>query len=121
MIEITLPWPNKILNPNARPNRYEKAAATRSARRNAWAITFGDGFQEHEYTEDTKFVLQTTFCPPDKRRRDLYDNMPRMCKAYVDGIFDCLELDDWQIKRTISEWGDVTPGGKVILRLEEMK
>lgn len=121
MIEITLPWPDKRLSPNARVNWREKARVTAGARRLAWAIAFDDGLKEHEYTEDTKFVSRTTFCPPDKRRRDLYENMPRSCKAYIDGIFDCLELDDWQIKRTINEWGEVAKGGKVVLTLEEME
>jgi len=29
-------------------------------------------------------------------------------------------MDDSRIRRTVLEWGDVTPGGKVVLTLEEM-
>ncbi len=120
MIEIELPWPDKRLNPNVKLNRYRKAEATAEARAEGKVIAKNNGLMEHEYTKDTKFMATTTYYPPDRRKRDIYENMPRMMKAFVDGIFDCLELDDCQIKVALNWWGEVVRGGRVTLRLEEV-
>ena len=120
MIEVTLPWPDKRLNPNVKLNRYRKAEATAESRAEGKVIAKNNGLMEHEYTKDTKFMVTTAFYPPDRRKRDIYENMPRTLKPYIDGIFDCLELDDCQIRVTMNWWGEVVKGGKVVLRLEEL-
>ena len=118
MIEITLPWPDKRLSPNAR-NRWAKIKATKQARRDGFYLTLS-------WTSGMKFFApdvikaQYTFYPPDRRRRD-QDNFSAMMKAYQDGIADALGVDDSYFEMEKPIWGDVTPGGKVVLRLEEMK
>ena len=125
MIEISLPWPDKRLSPNARPNRFEKAAAAKTAREQglygALEITYiwpKDKAPPFKPLPE-QFEAQYTFHPPDRRHRDI-DNVYSSCKNFQDGVCDALEIDDSRIKRTILEWGEVVKGGKVVLTLEEL-
>jgi crossover junction endodeoxyribonuclease RusA len=119
MIEITLPWPDKVLNPNVKKSWYVKNRAAREAREIGLGITFGvmDGQDVPE--PNVECEAQYMFYPPDRRKRDI-DNCLAMMKPYQDGICDALGVDDSLIKRTVLEWGEVVKGGKVVLRLEEM-
>ena len=117
MIEITLPWPDKRLSPNARVHWREKSKVATEYRSHAFTEVIVkrlrealNGYQQASYI----------FHPPDRRRRDI-DNCHSMMKAAQDGVCQALNIDDSRIKRTVLEWGDVTPGGKVVLTLEEME
>ena len=118
MIEITLPWPDKRLNPNIKVHWRVKYAAGQEAHKQGYLVALEKGL----YDLDTliNFEAIYNFYPPDRRRRD-QDNHLGMMKNYVDGIFHYMRMDDSRIKRTVLEWGEVTPGGKVVLTLEEMK
>ena len=123
MIEIELPWPDKRLNPNARPNRYEKAGIVRTARDEACYLTMDAKQKLSDWYSSGlpyRIVAQYTFYPPDKRHRDI-DNALSMNKAAQDGVFTALGIDDECIKRTILEWGEVVRGGRVTLRLEVLE
>ena len=119
MIEITLPWPDKALNPNSR-NRWAKIKATKQARHDAYWLTLQTCPLVFNL-KDRSFEACLTYYPPDWRKRDILDNLPSSMKPYIDGVCDLLNIDDSQIRRTINEWGEVVKGGKVVLRLEEMK
>ena len=122
MIEITLPWPDKRLSPNSRKGWRAKAAAAKEAKEIAcftpisYPAKFFAAVTPSMYEWEAKYI----FYQPDKRKRDI-DNCLSMMKPYQDGVCSAMQIDDSRIKRTVLEWGDVTPGGKVILRLEEMK
>ncbi len=118
MITIELPWPDKALNPNAR-NRWAKIKATKEARSIGYCEAYMKGYHRQYEGAVCQLQLSRTFHPPDRRRRD-EDNHVSMLKGYQDGIFECLWIDDSSIKRTITEWGEVVKGGKVVLTLEEM-
>ena len=119
MIEITLPWPDKRLSPNARVHWREKAGAADEAHRAGYLVALAT--EDLPYVLDgLSYVVSYEFCPPDRRRRD-QDNYLGMMKNYVDGVFHYLRSDDSRIKRTVLEWGEVVKGGKVVLRLEEME
>ena len=120
MIEITLPWPDKRLNPNVKLHWREKADAQVEARAIGFCETYLGGHHRQYEGADCQLQLSRTFHPPDRRRRD-EDNHVSMLKGYQDGIFECLWIDDSRIKRTINDWGEVVKGGKVVLRLEEME
>ena len=119
MITIELPWPDKRLNPNSR-NRWAKMVAKKEARDIGYFTTRDTPTVWVRYGIPEEITAQYTFCPPDRRHRDI-DNCLAMMKAVQDGACSALGIDDSCIKRTVLEWGDVTPGGKVILRLEEME
>ncbi|SQJ22202.1 Crossover junction endodeoxyribonuclease rusA [Serratia rubidaea] len=62
-------------------------------------------------------AVSVVFYPPSRARRDL-DN-------YFKALFDAMTkagiwLDDSQIKKLSAEWGPVTKGGKVELRISEV-
>ena len=120
MITIELPWPDKRLSPNAR-NKWAKIKAIEEARE------YG-GWVAHEARMQPGIVLsaanglkaQYAFYPPDRRRRD-QDNYSAMMKSYQDGVCDALGIDDSCFQMAAPVWAEVVKGGKVVLRLEEMK
>ncbi len=122
MIEITLPWPDKRLNPNHRCHWYVKHQATQDARWDGGYLAVEAKTKVKEWYSSGlpyEVVAHYIFHPPDRRKRDI-DNCLAMEKNYQDGVCSALGIDDSCIKRTVLEWGDVVKGGKVVLRLEEM-
>lgn len=118
-MRIELPWPDKHLNPNARTHWAVKAdykkAEHETAYFIAWKVVIGTG----EWMKvDTNYSMSLTFCPPDKRRRDL-DNIEASCKAAFDGMCAGLGIDDSQIVETSKRWGEIVKGGAVIVEIEE--
>ena len=93
---ILLPWPLKLLNPNAR-NHWGAHARAKKAYRAAcaWAaksqgvVRLGPG----------KITVSLIFVPPDQRRRDL-DNMIASMKSGLDGLADALGVDDNRFRLT---------------------
>ena len=120
MIEITLPWPSSKLNPNNTVHWAVRAKATKQARPFAFYYTLSKGYGQKLRNWDIQLEQHVKFYPPDKRKRD-EDNCLRMVKAFRDGIFQALGSDDAIIRRTVIEWGEAVPGGKVKITLEEME
>jgi len=87
---ITLPIPARNLAPNVRTHWALKARYTIAARRLAKFETW----QQVGMIKIKAYRLD--FYWPTKRRRDK-DNATAMCKAYLDGVSDCIRQDD-------SEW-----------------
>lgn len=85
---IRFPWPPKELSPNARKDRRAISGLRKRYRTAcAWEARLKGAMAEDQS------VLAITFCPPDKRRRDL-DNMLASFKAGIDGITDATGVDD---------------------------
>lgn len=110
MTTITLPYPDKILSPNARPHWAKKSPVTKSARTAAWALTKA---AQARVDHDGPIALAVTFHAPDNRRRDR-TNAEASCKAYFDGIADALGVDDRRFEPSYA-WGDVRKGGAVVV------
>src|SRR5690606_12346048 len=82
---VELPWPNRLLHPNARPHWAVKAKAAKSARRDAaWLVLAAIGTSKCWWKG---VALNVEFCPPDNRRRDL-DGLIASMKAAQDAISD---------------------------------
>ena len=113
MILIELPWPPKTLSPNNRACRYAKARDTKKYRRDCWVCAKAAG----PSSEITSPLLVITFCPPDKRRRDL-DNMLASAKAAIDSIADALGIDDQHFALQL-ERGQPVPNGAVLVRVTQ--
>lgn len=116
---ITLPLPNKILSPNARPNRYAKAEVTRQARESAkretymakesWGLPYG-----------TYFVVSLKYIPYWKTKTKKDDvNLMASCKAYEDGIQDALDQDDsdWQLEKVEHRFDKSNPRLEIIIKI----
>jgi len=88
--KITLPLPSRDLSPNARGHWSVTARKKKEARRLAGVHAFAQ-------VGIIKFkAYRLDFYWPNERRRDK-DNAAAMCKAYLDGVADCMNQDD-------SEW-----------------
>ena len=92
---FTLPWPQAILNPNARAHWTQVAKAKKSLRA-AWALEATK--QGAKRMEPRALHVSLTFHPPDRRPRDM-DNMLSASKAGLDGLADVLGVDDrhWRL------------------------
>ena len=114
MTKIYFPWLDARLSPNKRIDRRALIGVKRDAKDLATLLTFESGL----VLLDTDLQIKITFCPPDKRRRDL-DNLYATFKAYQDGIFEALSLDDSLIDRVILQRGEKVKDGYVIVELTE--
>lgn len=110
---IDLPWPARILSPNARPHWRPKASATAAARQLAYIYT--RDFVGHTKPRWPAANVEMTFCPPDRRRRDV-DNLIASTKAHRDGIADALGTDDSKFI-TSYRMGSPVKGGLVRVTL----
>lgn len=113
---VTIPWPDKILSPNARSHFHAKAKATKLYRDAAYWLA--KQAQSVVMASDGEIMLSIVFRPPDKRRRDL-DNMLASIKGAIDGIADALEVNDQRFAITLRR-GEPVKSGAVIITIEEM-
>lgn len=112
MTTFDLPWPDKLLSPNARVHWRRKHGITKAARTTAATIA-GAAIKA---TPDWPSVnVSVVFHPPDRRRRDR-DNLIASMKAANDGIADALGIDDSRFVSTYA-MGDVIKGGAVRVTL----
>lgn len=114
MTKIFFPWLDSRLSPNKRIDRRALIGAKREAKDLATLLTF----ESKLVLLETDLQIKITFCPPDKRRRDL-DNLYATFKAYQDGIFEALRLDDCLIDRVILQRGELVKNGCVVVELTE--
>lgn len=91
-VTLELPWPSRPLWPNARVNKYEKAAATWEYRvEGKFAALRGMGRERFRLRPPVNATV--TFLMPDRRKRDL-DNMLGALKGAWDGMQDAGLLED---------------------------
>jgi crossover junction endodeoxyribonuclease RusA len=94
--------------PNSRVDRRASAGTRRKYREaGAWACKAA-GFRGVDWQ---RAHLLITFCPPDRRKRDL-DNMLAAIKSGLDGVSDVLGVDDSVWDLTIRR-GCVVKAGEV--------
>ena len=111
---IELPWPDKVLSPNARVHFRAKAHAAKHYREQAHWLTVAARIPQQP--SEGGIALRFDFHPPDNRRRDL-DNMLASIKSAIDGIADALEVNDQRFGFWLSREAPIK-GGKIIVRLE---
>lgn len=114
-VQVSIPWPDKGLSPNARLHRLEVARLKRAARMSAYYIARGVVPAGKRWPSALHLTIE--FRPPDDRRRDL-DNMLASCKACLDGLSDALGVDDSQWTLTLSR-GPKIKGGAVNITIKE--
>ena len=97
---VILPWPLKVLHPNARVH-WAKLYNAKSDYRHACAmLTRQAGIK---FAADDKLHVSIEFVPPDRRRRDL-DGMLSAMKSGLDGVADAIGCDDhnWSISMSVT-------------------
>lgn len=88
-MQIILPWPPAMLNPNSIAHWSKKYRAKQSYKKACWAVAknfrpqFADG----------KIKFRLTFVPPMKRNRD-EDNLIASMKSGFDGLAQAWGIDD---------------------------
>jgi len=103
---ITLPWPEKVLNPNWKGHWTIKSKATKAARKAAWWATI----ESNDKVDGNGLIyLHVYFSPPDKRKRDS-TNMLASLKAAFDGIADGLGVNDIRFQVTYEVCRPQKPG-----------
>ena len=118
-LRVTLPWPPSALSGNGRKHWRALAEIKRGAKNTGWALTAEVlNVYASPFTRADALEMHVTYCPPDRRRRDLFDNLPQASKAQVDGMCDALGVDDSQIRRVVLEWGEVVDGGEMRVTVE---
>jgi crossover junction endodeoxyribonuclease RusA len=112
-VRVELPWFDKILSPNARVHWMRKAKVTKAARLMGWGYVLAATGGKPNIKGAAHVSM--TFCPPDKRRRDL-DNCISSTKAHRDGIADAIGIDDSKFQTTYA-FGEPVKGGAVIVTI----
>jgi len=113
-VRVSLPWPDKVLSQNARVHWSKRARATKTARQHTgWATIRAMGTSRKPGWQRAKVSL--TFCPPDRRRRDL-QNCIGAAKALIDGVADAIGVDD-SLFDCSYQFGQPVKGGAVIVSI----
>ena len=90
-------------------------AAKRDAKDAAnWATRAAIGRASFPHDGTSDIILKQVAHPPDKRSRDR-DNLDSSLKAARDGIALGLGIDDKHFRPTGIEWGEVVPGGRIVI------
>lgn len=108
--EVLLPWPPRVLSPNARTHWAVKSKAARDYRKLCRLLASEAGLRGIDW--DGTVHLWITFLAPDRRGRD-DDNMIASFKHGRDGLADALGIDDKRFR--IHPWvsDEVVKGGAV--------
>jgi crossover junction endodeoxyribonuclease RusA len=123
-VKVELPYPPRILHPNARPHYMAKARAVKKARADAHLLAFQAWGQSNDRERGYLNMLiehgehipvKVTFCPPTRRKYDL-DNALAACKSMLDGVADGIAVDDSRFLLML-ERGEVVKGGKVVVEI----
>lgn len=122
-LTISLGWPDKALSPNARIHWASIAKVKKAAReeafwltRQAMGATFGPTVTKIAHDGTSDIIIKQTAHPPDKRARDR-DNLDHAMKASRDGIADALGVNDRFFRSTGISWGEVHPGGRIVIEV----
>ena len=117
MITLSFDWPVSDLSPNSRA-KWGKIAAVKAARAmGRYAVV--KYFESHDREQLAgPLEVQYHFYPPDNRRRDL-DNMHGCMKAYQDGVFEALGVNDATIEIIELRRCNIQKPGCVIMYIME--
>lgn len=97
---VTLPWPPKLLHPNARVHWAPLAKAKGRYRFACATLAKQAGIN---LPADARPLVSITFYPPDRRRRDA-DGMLSAIKSGLDGLADTMGCDDsrWRLQLAVA-------------------
>lgn len=120
MLKVELPFPDASLMPNRKNGTHW--SKTHEAKSSAWNVGYyltheaAKRHSGHWHPTNGQVPVTLTFCPPDKRRRDL-DNLLAAMKAHLDGVAAALLMDDREFEPVTLKRGEVRKGGAVVLEV----
>lgn len=111
-MKVTLPYPPRVLSPNARQHWAEIARKKREYRNACAWQAVAQGLRR---MDAQGLQVSFVFYPPNRQRRDL-DNAIASIKAGIDGLVDVLGVDDskWAMDFRLAD----EIGGKVDVTIE---
>ena len=112
---FTLPWPPKILSPNAPHGSWTHKASAKKGYKLACAWTLAE--QKAKKMKAGKIHATMTFHPPDARRRDL-DNMLASSKYAIDAVSEAVGVDDSKFSLTLVRGEPRPKQGAILIELE---
>ena len=87
---LTLPWPQRVLNPNSRGHWAVKAKSAKAYRYECFVLA---SVAKLKVDWEGPIDVYLTFRPPSKRKYDL-DNALASLKSGLDGLADALKVND---------------------------
>ena len=111
-MQVTFPWPDKALSPNARLHWSKVAKHKKAYRMASYTLALEAGLRGIPWDGDVHLWID--FYPPDRRGRD-QDNMLASCKALFDGLADALSVNDKRFR--LHPYVKDEIGGMVKIRL----
>jgi len=109
---LTLPWPQRVLSPNARCHWAVKARSAKAYRYECFVLA---GLAKLRVDWDGPIHLHIGFYPPSNRGRDL-DNCIASIKNGLDGLADALKVNDSRFHIS-AVLGLKRAGGEVIVAI----
>jgi crossover junction endodeoxyribonuclease RusA len=106
--QVLLPWPPKVLSPNARAHWRARSKAAKDYRYICAMTAKLAGLAAPE----GRLLLVIEFMPPNRARRD-DDNLIAAFKSGRDGLADALKVDDSLFVTQCMLSDEVRPGGAV--------
>ena len=88
---LTLPWPSRLLSPNARSHWAAKSKAAKAYRMTCFTLALEAGLRGVPW--EGPIHLHLTFYKPSRRRMDM-DNALASAKNGLDGLADALGVND---------------------------
>lgn len=89
-MKLVLPYPPRELSPNYRGHFHNKAPITRKAKQDAFYVAYP---HRGTFSNSDRLRAVVMVYAKNKARYDT-DNMLANCKAYYDGIFEGLGIND---------------------------
>lgn len=116
-MEIILPWPDRVLSPNARAHWATKAKAAKLARKDGYYRAIMAGYTKASFAwYDGKLHLFIDFYAKTKNYPDA-DNCLSSAKAYLDGISDAIGVNDRRFVHHPFVKDETFKDGKVVIRI----
>lgn len=120
MLRVELPFPDSSLMPNRRLGKHWSAthAAKGSAFEAGYYLTH-EAMKRHTGTwhpTNGRVPVTLTFCPPDRRKRDL-DGCLSAMKHALDGVAAALLMDDREFEPVTLKRGEPRKAGAVVLEV----
>ncbi len=113
-VEIILPWPPAILNPNNMSHWTAKAKAKKAHGVYCWVLAR----KNVPVFPEGSIRLELVMHPPNRRHRDL-DNFLSSLKSGLDFVAQAWGINDKRFNPVTVSMGEVVKHGKVVLRAGE--
>jgi crossover junction endodeoxyribonuclease RusA len=111
---LILPWPPKVLSPNARSHWATKSKAAKAYRAACFLLCLKAALP----VPTGRALLSLEFVPPDRRRRD-DDNCIAAFKSGRDGVAQALGIDDSRFVTQLQLSDETVKGGAVRVRISD--